>query len=699
LGATLSLAGVIALACASPPAAAGVTVRLDRDDPAGAPFPSDRWTVPDWGQATFKRVALPKPDCAQRPNDCADIDILNTLDGFSTQPRFTVPFSGDIDPVSVDSRSVYLINLGDTLTLAGFGQRVGINRVVWDVASRRLAFTSDELLSEHSRYLLVLTDGVRDASGQPIQRPLPGAASATGRAATDAQSQREMAARLHGQRPYRVVAATLFTTQSVTSDLRKILSRIKATVPAAVDMLAGTSGGTPVRSVFPVASLSSVQYVRQSGTAPAYAAPATLPLTVLGGLVGRIAYGRFASPDYQAEPAFIPPSPTLAGEPAVQRIRNLVFHVLLPAGAQPAAGWPVAVFGHGGGSTIHNGGVWRIAGQLAAQGVATIAIHAAAHGGGPLGAVNVLQVDGTQVVVDAGGRGVDLNGDGIIGTNEGSRAAVPRDLIGNRDALRQTVVDQMQFVRQIEAGLDVDDDGLPDLDAGRIYVAAQSFGASHAAMLLALDPGARAGVLNVPGGSAVETVRLGAARPAMGAGFAARVPSLINVGGTTFDEAMPLRDQPPLVNTVAGAFTVAENIDWQQWAQQAANPVAYARYFRRDPLPGYAAKAVIVQFAKGDQTSPNPTTTAIIRAGHLADRATYYRHDLTSAANPTVPKDPHTFLTSANAVLAPIGLAAIRQMAAFFASDGALTVDPDGDAALFESPIVLPVPETTNFIP
>ncbi|MBL8286606.1 MAG: Ig-like domain-containing protein [Rubrivivax sp.] len=688
-----AVAGALAVAATSAHAAAAVGVRFDPTAPAGVIFPNDRWTVPDWSQVTLRRIALPKPDCAQRPNDCADIDVLNTLDGFSTQPRITVPFSGDIDPASVDSHSVFLVNLGDTLTLAGFGRKVGINQVVWDVASRRLAFTSDELLDEHARYLVVVTDGVRDATGRPIEVLRP-----NGSANAEAERQREQAARLHQGRAHRVVAAALFTTQSVSVDLLKALVRIKLTPPAPVDMLAASMGGVPVRSLFPVSSLSSVQFVRQTGTAPAFAAPATLNLALLSS-VAQIAYGRFSSPDYQAEPAFIAAAPTLTGAPQVRRINQLVFQLLVPAGPQPPAGWPVAIFGHGGNSTIHNGSVWRLGAELAAQGVASIALHAVGHGGGPLGTVNVLRTDGTGAVVDAGGRGVDANGDGSIGTNEGSRAVAPRELIGNRDAQRQTAIDQMQLVRQIEAGLDVDGDGRPDLDASRIYIAAQSFGASHGTILLALDPGVRAGVLNVPGGSAVEAVRLGAARPAMGAGFAARVPSLINVGGTTFDEAIPLRNVAPLVNTAAGAFALAENIDWQQWAQQSGNPVAYARFIRRAPLPGQAAKPVILQIAKGDQTHPNPASTAILRAGDLADRATYYRHDLGFAANPTALKDPHTFLTTANAALQPIGLAALRQMALFFASHGATTVDPDGDAALFETPIVLPLPETLNFIP
>ena len=54
-------------------------------------------------------------------------------------------------------------------------------------------------------------------------------------------------------------------------------------------------------------------------------------------------------------------------------------------------------------------------------------------------------------------------------------------------------------------------------------------------------------------------------------------------------------------------------------------------------------KHVISQFAKGDQTVPSPTTTAILRAGDLADRATYYPNALAFAANPALPKNPHTF--------------------------------------------------------
>ena len=134
-----------------------------------SPFPSNRFTVFDGTQNTLRRVSLPKPDCSVRVSDCQDIDVINELDGFSTQPRITVPFTGDIDPATVNSDTIYLVNLGDTLTTSGFGRRVGINQVIWDPATKTLVFQSDQLLQQHSRYLLVVTDGVHDTAGKKIK--------------------------------------------------------------------------------------------------------------------------------------------------------------------------------------------------------------------------------------------------------------------------------------------------------------------------------------------------------------------------------------------------------------------------------------------------------------------------------------------------------------------------------------------------
>ncbi len=138
-----------------------------------------------------------------------------------------------------------------------------------------------------------------------------------------------------------------------------------------------------------------------------------------------------------------------------------------------------------------------------------------------------------------------------------------------------------------------------------------------------------------------------------------------------------------MINNVPGALAIAEVFDRTEWVSQSGNPVSYASFIRQQPLQGNAAKPVIFQFAKGDMTVPNPTASAILRAGGLADRATYFRNDLAYANDPGVGKNPHTFLTNiGSAAGAPYAIAAQRQIATFFTSQGATTIDPDGAAAV-----------------
>jgi hypothetical protein len=214
-------------------------------------------------------------------------------------------------------------------------------------------------------------------------------------------------------------------------------------------------------------------------------------------------------------------------------------------------------------------------------------------------------------------------------------------------------------------------------------------------------------------------------RPLVGSFLAARTPSLINAPGVThiegvpiaglprFNENMPLRNgvpltvsledgttrviQSPVINTAPGAIEIQQFLENMEWVMQPGNPVAYAPYLRKAPLAGVPAKSVIVQFAKGDQAVPNPATTAMLRAGDLADRATFYRHDLAFAENPGLPKNPHGFMVLIGAYGA-IARGAQEQIATFFASDGTVIIHPE-PMRFFEVPIRGPLPEGLNYIP
>src|SRR5262249_35086769 len=157
-----------------------------------------------------------------------------------------------------------------------------------------------------------------------------------------------------------------------------------------------------------------------------------------------------------------------------------------------------------------------------------------------------------------------------------------------------------------------------------------------------------------------------------------RSPSLINppglpsvggvpVGAPRFNENLPLRGQPPVINTVPGATAIQEVFENTEWVSQPDNPVAYAPHLRRTPLPGVPARPALIQFAEGDQTLPTPTSTALLRAGDLADRATFYRHGLAFAENPQLPKNPHGFLVRVDIpAFRAIALGAQEQVATFF---------------------------------
>ena len=693
--------------------AAGVQARFDLSSPAGGPFPSDRFAVEDDSHLTGVRVNLPKPDCAARPSDCADVDVINTLDGFNVQPRLAIPFTGPIDVSTVSSSTVFLVSLGDAE--GGHGRKVvGINQVVWDPETNTLYTRSDEVLDQHTRYALIVTNGVRDTAGDRVEASASFREFRHGRSLDHTKDRtlkryrRELLEALEEVelRRLRVVAASVFTTQSVTAVLEKTRHQIRERKPAPATML-----GT-----FPLSNVKAILFDQQVGTAPSFSTSfvPTPALSIFPGAVGAIAFGKYVSPDYETAGKFIPPVGTRSGRPVVQGTNDIYFNLILPAGTPPHGGWPVVIFGHGF-TDSKQGAPIVVAASMASQGLATIAINVVGHGGGPLGTLRVLLGDDSSATIPAGGRGTDENGDGKVDFTEGLDAAPPQTIISNRDGLRQTVVDLMQLVRVIKTG------GIPGLSRSRIYYAGQSFGGIYGTILLAVEPRLRAGVPNVPGGSNIEIARLSPSFRALVAyALAFRVPALDNLPRIPipdppfffpqFNENIPLRNQPPVINTVPGAIAIQDVGENSEWVSQSGNPVAYARHLRMSPLDGVEPRPVIFQFAKGDKTVPNPTTSAILRAGDLADRATYFRNDLFIAAispDLSVPrevveelKNPHTFLTNLQFdASAPLAVAAQEQIAAFFASDGALTIDPDGAGPFFETPIVGALPETLSFIP
>jgi Bacterial virulence factor lipase N-terminal len=688
--------------------------------PETGPFPTDIFTVADHTHNTGRRVNLPYPDCTIRVSDCEDVGVVNTLDGFGLQTRLSIPFDGSIDVNTATGETVFLISLGSTIGSAGDppGTLIGINQIVWDTFTDTLHVESDELLTQHTRYALIVTNRVRDIKGRPIE-----ASESFRRFRQTVRGEYKQAlldaihaARGLGLRERDIVTASVFTTQSITSVMERIRDQIKNGTPEPANFLLGPMGE---RAVFNLVDVARIDWSQHTQVSPPDFTPATINLPVLRYIpnaVGTIAYGYYVSPDYNVHPGeYIPAVGTRTGTPVVQGYNDIYFTLFLPSGPKPEAGWPIALTAGGttGNQHFTSG---NFASKLAANGIAAIGINNVGQGFGPLSTLTVNMTNGSSLTIPDAGRGIDQNGDNVITNVEGSEAAGPWSwTISSRDSNRQTVIDLMQLVRVIEVGMDVDGDNVADIDPSRIYFVGASTGSMIGTIFLALEPSVPVGVAAACPGVIPEHARWQPNRRSqIGSALQSRTPSLINSPGLTeidgvlvdgphFNENKPLRDQPAVINTIPGAIDIQNALEFSEMVSESGlTPVMWARHLREEPLPGLYPKSVIYQFATGDQQAVNPGTTALILAGNLADRTLYYRHDLAFAQDPspTMPKNPHLFAgspTAPNALFSEISRGAQDQIGAFLASDGTVVIHPE-PAQFFEVPISSPLPEDLNFI-
>jgi hypothetical protein len=653
------------------------------------PFPSNALTVADPAQKTGIRVNLPLPDCDAQTTDCETDRILNQLDGFQVQPRISVRFSG---PMNVDTLrdGIALVWLDNLTTeekgLQPNGHVTRINRVIYDPVTNTVFAKPDEVLDQHRRYLLVVTDAARDLLGNPVA-PDANFTSCIQSPQNDycrqlSQALGAVSGALGTRKP---VSASVFTTQNVTTWLENARRVVESTAP-------NVKRNTAVNLTSYVAATLKLQ----TGSNPVKFADFTVPLPgVIAAGAGRVAFASFQSPNFLDSQQTIqiqPSGRTLAQPPSVNEIE---FHTFLPGDNKPAAGFPVILFGHGLGDSSF-GAPTLVAGTFARQGFAMVALNAVGHGSGPQTNLVLTSATGQNTSIPVPGRGVDLNNDGVIGANEG---CLLRSGIALRDCLRQTAVDLMQMVHTIRTGLDVDGDGTVDLDPNRIYYAGQSLGALYGTLLTAVDPNVRAAVLNAGGGTVIHISNTSdQLHPLVREILALHMPSILNAG-SDFNANIVLRDQPVKVNTVPGAIDIQDYLERLEWLQAIGDPIPYAPHLKQSPLPSVPSKRVLFQIARGDHTVPNPTNSNLIRAAGGQDSTVMYRHDMAKSVSVGLADNPHAFLVD---IRSPAGLAvalaAQGQMAGYLNTDGNQIPDANSTALevlflgkkVFERPTTLP---------
>ena len=689
---------VVCLLAAMPLSGAGTVVLFDPSTAATGPFPTDYLTTFDPLQKTGMRLNMPVPDCKTQYTACQEEALLDQLDGFSVRARAAVHFSAPINTATLINGVFFVALANVTQEETGVmktGQQMAINQIVYDPSTNTMYAKPDNVLDQHRHYALIVTDAVKDTAGNAVVSDpayLACLASTTPYCTTLAQAVATIAGTAA---PAHIVAASVFTTLSATAWLEHARDILPFVPPYP---------GPVQPSSFSIPNLTQITLHEQTGWNPVRFSDISLPLnnTLLAGL-GTLAVGYYTSPSFLQGDQSILNSPTLPGLEIPSNLNTVYYNALLPSSPEPPNGYPVVIFGHGLGDSRW-GGPTAVAPVLARAGFAVIAINAVGHGFGPLSTVTLADNMGNSSTIPAGGRGIDLNGDGVIESDEGCTLITPV-AYGTRDCFRQTAVDLLQLTQVIRQGMDFNGDGKPDLDAGHIYYSGDSLGSLYGPMFLSVESAVRAATFTVGGASTVDIARWSPAYASLATEtLAVRMPPLLNEGNS-YNEQWVLPDQPVDVVTVPGALPIQSTFENLEWLGMTGDPMAFAPHLSLSPLAGEAARPVLAQFALEDMTVPNPMNSALIRAAGLQASAWEYRHDLARAKAPDLPVDPHPYLElfvslGGTTIQLPgldglvISLDAQGQLAGFFQADGASIPNPNQLSLLFYGINLFQVPAT-----
>lgn len=695
-------------------AEAKTTVRYLPGSPEIGPFPSDLLTVVTPSQKTGRQVNLPAaPAClGSELVPCALVkQLLNELDGFSVKPQFNICFSGPINPDTL-KRGIAVAPAD------GSAPAMGINQVLYDPSTRCALAKPDNVLDQTTRYLLFITDRVRDAHGKAVAADdaytscAGGQGSAYCAALSHALTSGPLEARVAD-----VIGASLFTTMSATDWLQKARQFLYAGPLPPTVLPAGS------KNVFNVADLQSFVWLPQTNINQAPSEPMPIPLPILEG-VEKVAFGLYLSPNFIRSGGPLPgsievrptaesiqiPEPLPFEDPSLPRgYAPISYHVFLPHVTDPAAKIPVVIYGHGSGDSQF-GAPTVIASTFAKAGFATLAMEVVGHGFGPASQAVLTESSGDYFIA-APGRSIPLQPDGSILPGDGCQIPGP---VAARDCFRQSAVDVMALVQNIKAnGLGV------NLDPARIYYVGQSLGSFIGSLVHAVEPGIKAAVINVGGDSAVDTARQSYGDESGDFYLLTYNAALLGVPGPaaanpTFDFYYPYRDTitqsaTPGVADIQRAFEVAD------WVNIPGSPMAYAPHFKIQPLPGVPVKPTLFQFGYGDLEVPNPVESNLVRAfaGPAQPRLAtlpvqYFRFDLAVRLDPhlayvfmpgaTYSILPHRYLANpsivepANVDELLIMLEVQRQVARFFTSGTTAVQRP-----FFQNLRLATLPTTRNY--
>jgi hypothetical protein len=472
-GVLLGLAG-----CGGPVGPEAIMQASGPPDTRLLPWPSDA-LLGDDGKL---QVHLPFPfDSAVEANLQQLAATLSESDGFATTRSVFFPVSDDL--VLDEGAAATVIDLDDAQQTWSFP-------LFYRHETKQLIATAPlgTVLRERHAYGCWIAGGVRDARGRALHPSSAMSAAISGHGSWGRRASYQRLARVLAARMVKPLAATAFTTQTLSAwvpralaDLAQTPANVRATRLFASDAELTALFGGPVTTT-------------QPGRPPSGG--------VLHDKVGLVVEGTFDSPHY------LSPTPGNLGliDPGmpVKAIDHVPFILVLPI-ANSYTNTPVVIFQHG----INNdrSQVLTVANDYAARGYAVLGIDELWHGSRLPGNVdqlfNLSGAPGSDGIGDPGGGAVqyffDFNGD----SNANILAVDPRLI---RDNFEQAAIDLMQEVRVARGGdwtvVQQFDTrlGTLTLDGTKLVYTSESFGSILGAIVVAVDPLLEAAVLDVGGG-------------------------------------------------------------------------------------------------------------------------------------------------------------------------------------------------------
>jgi len=495
------------------------------------------------------------------PTDFGDpLVALSALDGFSTTERWVTTFRdfpgarGAIDPASVvpgQSVRVFQVTTNQIVVPTGIIRELtpGVDYTAAAITPFTVAIIPLRPLSELSSFLAVLTNDINDVNGNDAtpdqtyfltQRRTPWVDAngnstyalidnATARA-LEPQRQitnaMEAVAAAGGVSPGDIILSWTVQTQSITP-----VTKLLRSIAQPADTTVGATG-------FTTGDLGLF------GLADVYAGVITLPY-----YLGVPSAGNPIAPltdFWTAEPgAYIPPFDQLGFSPdstnvtvfnpfpVLTDMQTVPMLMTVPNAntgiSKPGAGWPTIIFGHG--LQGNRSQVLAIADTLASLGFAAIAIDAPLHGITPQNAsLAPLYVENTPFAPIANERTFDVDyvnnqtgapgPDGMVDPS-GTHIINLASLLTSRDNARQMNVDLSVLAVTVPT-IDIDGDGLPDLDGSSVQYLGLSMGAILGTPFVAVEPTLSSAVLSVGMGGIARGLNASQAiGPSIRAGLAA----------------------------------------------------------------------------------------------------------------------------------------------------------------------------------